>query len=347
MNRNFSLSILSLLLLLLSCSRPQPERVKGGGEFRDEVVVKTTPVKNQGRSPLCWIYGMLATIESDRLMMGDSLQLSVDFLARHLLLDEARRCYFDGSGSTISLRGMSSRTLTMLQQYGAMPYESYHHGGERNGYVGANYTVLARKAAQMAHACTSLEMLDEKIGGLLDEEVDYMPRVVFMLGAEYSPLEFAHSVCLAGDYEQLTSFSHRPFYKNMVLESRDNVMRDSFWNVPLDTMMVRIDRALQRGRAVCWEGDISERGFDWAAGKGVLQHEDRPADQARRQRSYERRQTTDDHVMEICGIARDRRGRKFYKMKNSWGTQNRYHGYMYLSEGYVRMKTLAVFMRRD
>ncbi len=345
MKRYFALGLFGIILTFIGCSRPLKEPAPSSDDFRDELVIKTTSVKNQGRSALCWIYGMLATIESDRLMLGDSVNLSVDFLARHLLQDEAHRCYFDEKKSNISLRGMCSRALALLQQYGAMPYESYHSGGEGKGQRGADYTVLARKVAQMAHGCTSLEMFDGKLNDLLDREIDFMPRVVFMLGAEYTPLEFAHSVCMPGDYACLTSFSHHPYGQRMVLESPDNVTRDSFLNVSLDTLMLHIDQTLQRGFAVCWEGDISEKGFLWDEGKAVLQNENHRVNQASRQRDYEHRKTTDDHVMEICGIARDRQGRKYYKMKNSWGTHNRYGGYIYVSENYVRQKTIAVFLR--
>ncbi|MBF1604828.1 MAG: cysteine protease, partial [Prevotella sp.] len=38
-------------------------------------------------------------------------------------------------------------------------------------------------------------------------------------------------------------------------------------------------------------------------------------------------------------------GCRFFLCKNSWGTANRYHGFMFLSENYVRMKTIAVVLR--
>lgn len=34
-------------------------------------------------------------------------------------------------------------------------------------------------------------------------------------------------------------------------------------------------------------------------------------------------------------------------MKNSWGTDNAYRGFMLVSEDYVRMKTIAVVMRNE
>ena len=50
--------------------------------------------------------------------------------------------------------------------------------------------------------------------------------------------------------------------------------------------------------------------------------------------------------MSIVGLARDAHGRRFYIMKNSWGTNNPYGGLMYVSEDYMRMKTVAVYMVR-
>ena len=63
------------LVMIISCGRPQ-SRKPVRSEFCNDVVIKTTPVLDQGRSPLCWAYAMLATIESEHLMQGDSVHLS-------------------------------------------------------------------------------------------------------------------------------------------------------------------------------------------------------------------------------------------------------------------------------
>jgi cysteine peptidase len=49
--------------------------------------------------------------------------------------------------------------------------------------------------------------------------------------------------------------------------------------------------------------------------------------------------------MEIIGLAHDQHGRRFFLCKNSWGTGNRYRGFMFLSEPYVQMKTVAVVVK--
>ena len=248
------------VLLLVSCS--ERENIKNH-VFTDEIRLKTTPVKQQGSSSLCWIYAMLATIETEHLMRGDSVNLSAVALFRQFQLP--------------SQRGMAPMTLELLRRYGA-----YFH-----------------------------------------------------------------------EYEALTSFTHHPFGEQFVLEVPDNYFGCMFLNVPLDTLMARIDRALLAGHPVCWEGDTSESGFSFADGvaeilgrREIDKQEDKTL-QTLRQRAFERFQTTDDHTMALVGIARDEDGRRYYIAKNSWGTDNPYGGFMYLSEDYVRLKTICIVLPRN
>lgn len=336
--------VAAVLALVAGCSRPAG---KGGREssavdgMRNEAVVRTTPVKNQGRSPLCWLYAMLATIESEHLMAGDSVNLSTDYLARQLLADQARTYFLTRRTADVSLRGMASMALQLLQRYGAEDHDAY---GNRQP---VNYDVLARKVRQVARGAGSVARLDGRLESLLDRETGYVPRAVFMFGAEYTPHEFAHSVCLPGEYLAVTSFTHHPFGRAFVLEVPDNQLRDSFLNVPIGVMMRHVERALRAGHPVCWEGDVSEPGFCFADGIATMPRRvDGASAQALRQRDFEARRTTDDHCMELCGLARDSRGRRYYLAKNSWGTGNALGGYMYLSEDYVRLKTVAVYMSR-
>ena len=323
---------------------------EGNIVFTDSVRLKTTPVKNQGRSELCWIYSVLATIETDRLMQGDSVNLSVDYLARMYMVDQLRRYYFSRGNSHISMRGSMPMTLHLIEQYGAESWQSFHGDGS------LNQRVLTRKLERMADNVLThrqgTDILEKKAEEILDSDMGYMPRFVFMLGAEYTPMEFGHSVYMQGQYECLTSFTHHPFGERFVLEIPDNRMNDAFLNVPIDTLMQRIDNSLRNGRAVCWEGDISEEGFLWAQGVAAMRLKDAGRAgkidwQGIRQREFETFKTTDDHCMSLVGIARDNSGRRYYIAKNSWGTDNRYAGYIYLSEGYVRLKTIAVCMKTE
>ena len=320
-------------LVLISCGQ-QRSRVNIPEEkFTIDLRLPTTPVKDQGSSSLCWVYGMLATLETEHIMRGDSINLSPDYVARMYLSEQANRRRLLPNKvvqkeAGITTRGMCTMALDLIQTYGLQHYDAYRHKPDMD------YNVLCRKLDKGNDA--------EK---LLDKYIGPLPNQVFMLGALYTPLEFAHSVCTDDEYVALTSFTHHPYGQRFPLEVPDNYFHNTFLNVPLDTMMNRIVQSLRSGHPVCWEGDISEPGFLFGEGYAVLKNEKKKVTAERRQASFEARRTTDDHVMEIVGLAHDQHGRRFFLCKNSWGTANRYHGFMFLSENYVRMKTIAVVLR--
>ncbi|MDE6237950.1 MAG: C1 family peptidase, partial [Muribaculaceae bacterium] len=122
--------------------------------------------------------------------------------------------------------------------------------------------------------------------------------------------------------------------------------------------------------------DVSEGGFKWAKGYAVLPEEKKEKDmtdtelsrwvklsdkdrakqrfdikgpvkeksvtQESRQNSFDNFETTDDHGMVIVGTATDQEGNKYYKVKNSWDTNQIYDGYFYVSVPYFLEKTLNI-----
>ena len=320
-------------LVLISCGKQRGKVNVSEEKFTVELRLPTTPVKDQGSSSLCWVYAMLATLETEHIMRGDSVNLSPDYVARMYLSEQAdRRCLLPNKVAknmpSITTRGMCTMALDLIQTYGLQHYDAYHRR------LNMDYNVLCRK---LDYGNDTEKLLDKYIGPL--------PNQVFMLGALYTPLEFAHSVCTDDEYVALTSFTHHPYGQRFPLEVPDNYFHNTFLNVPLDTMLNRIVQSLRSGHPVCWEGDISEPGFLFGNGFAVLKHEDKKVTAEHRQASFEAHRTTDDHVMEIVGLGHDQHGRRFFLCKNSWGTANRYHGFMFLSENYVRMKTIAVVLR--
>ena len=320
-------------LVLISCEKQRGKVNVSEEKFTVELRLPTTPVKDQGSSSLCWVYAMLATLETEHIMRGDSVNLSPDYVARMYLSEQASRRRLLPNKvvqkeAGITTRGMCTMALDLIQTYGLQHYDAYRHKPNMD------YNVLCRK---LDYGNDTEKLLDRYIGPL--------PNQVFMLGSLYTPLEFAHSVCTDDEYIALTSFTHHPYGQRFPLEVPDNYFHNTFLNVPLDTMMNRIVQSLRSGHPVCWEGDISEPGFLFGEGYAVLKNEKKKVTAERRQASFEARRTTDDHVMEIVGLAHDQHGRRFFLCKNSWGTDNRYHGFMFLSENYVRMKTIAVVLR--
>ena len=253
-----SIFIFLTCLVLVSCGQQRSRVDIPKEKFTIDLRLPTTPVKDQGSSSLCWVYAMLATLETEHIMRGDSVNLSPDYVARMYLSEQANRRRLLPNKvvqkeAGFTTRGMCTMALDLIQTYGLQHYDAYRHKPDMD------YNVLCRKLDKGNDA--------EK---LLDKYIGPLPKQVFMLGALYTPLEFAHSVCTDDEYIALTSFTHHPYGQRFSLEVPDNYFHNTFLNVPLDTMMNRIVQSLRSGHPVCWEGDISEPGFLFGNGFAVL-----------------------------------------------------------------------------
>lgn len=160
-----------------------------------------------------------------------------------------------------------------------------------------------------------------------------LPRYAYMLGCDYTPLEFAHSVCAPGEYIGIGTTDEVPYNEWFEPQLPDNWEHNRLLNVPPDSLLAITERAVRDRHGVCWEGDISERGFDREACVADL--------------SWWNGSTTDDHCMAIVGIAHDEQGRLYFIMKNSWGNDGPFGGLVYMSFDYFRQKTIAVYLPRS
>lgn len=145
-----------LCLCMGGCSRSKQEH----HHFTVDLKNRYTPVKNQGKSQSCWIYAMLAAIETEHIMRGDSVNLSAAYVEQMMRREPA---------APKSGRGMGATLLTLLGRYGVVAYD-------------------AMRTADSPP-----------------------PRWAFMYGAQYTPLEFAHSVCAPDEYVRLTSDPKQPY----------------------------------------------------------------------------------------------------------------------------------------
>ena len=196
-------------------------------------------------------------------------------------------------------------------------------------------------------------------------------------GKEYTPKSFYEELGLnADDYVSLTSYTHHPFYESFVLEIQDNWRWAKSYNLPIDELMQLFDNAIMEGYTIAWGSDVSEKGFT-RMGTAVLPEEGAGTDlqgsdmakwlnlseeekkntpkpttqrwvsQEERQLAYDNWETTDDHGMQIYGIAKDQNGTEYYMVKNSWGEAGTYKGIWYASKAFVRYKTMNIIVHKD
>ena len=117
--------------------------------FYRDVMLPTTPMKSQGSSSLCWAYAMLATIETEHLVQGDSVNLSVDYVARAYLREQAENQFMKGfpfngdSDDHLSTRGMAPMLIDLIQTYGLAHYDAYHRGDQADTGAGTATSVCS------------------------------------------------------------------------------------------------------------------------------------------------------------------------------------------------------------
>ena len=218
--------------------------------------------------------------------------------------------------------------------------------------------------------------------GILDAYLGPVPENFTYKGKTYTPQSFAREIGIEPDnFEIFTSYTHHPFYEKFALEIPDNWQWSESVNVPMEDLQPITDNALDKGYTVFWGADVSEGGFKWTEGFAVnpaekeqkdmtdselsrwvkLSDKDRANErfkikgpvkekevtQEMRQQAFDNYETTDDHGMVIVGYATDQEGNKFYKVKNSWDTNQVYDGYFYVSVPYFLEKTLNIGVRKE
>lgn len=154
-----------------------------------EVLNSYTPVKERAEGEHDWIYAMLATIETEHIGRGDSVNLS----ARYVEAMYKKSSIIHSPSSIINspssiINSPLSIVLLHMQQYGVVPYDAMPPGYDP-------------------------------------------PRYAFFLGCEYTPQEFARSVCAPGEYQLMTADDY-----------------------PAETLLATAEQAVRQHHGVCWAG---------------------------------------------------------------------------------------------
>ena len=358
-----------------------------GFKFTDVKVIPTTSVKDQNKSGTCWAFSGTSFLEDEvRRLGGDSLDLSEMFTVRHCYDDKADRyvrmygeCNFAQGGGLLDVG-------YVLKKYGMVPEDAYpglNYGEEKHDhYEMATVMESMLKAVVKKPSKKISTAWRRALNGVLDAYMGEVPTEFTYKGKKYTPKSFAESLPVnPDDYVALTSFTHHPFYETFMLEVPDNWLYGQYMNVPLDELKAIADYAVENGFPINWAADVSEGGFKWNKGVALmpkgksqgdmngtelarwvkLSDRDRAADkynfdgpvdeeevtQESRQQAFDNQETTDDHGMEIVGYATDQNGKRYYKVKNSWDTNQVYDGFLYVSEPYFLAKTVSMLVHKD
>lgn len=316
------------------------------------------------------------------------LDLSEMFVVHHTMLDRAEysvRMYgtaeFAPGGSAYDViyclknYGMVPQEVMPGIQYGSTPADTLPVHAELDAIAGGVVKAVTNSGLKKL-----TPVWKKALTAVYDTYLGECPATFIYNGKEYTPKSFAEELGLnADDYVSITSYTHHPYYTTFALEVPDNWRMDQMYNVPMEEMMAIIDNALAKGYTLAWGADVSEICFT-RKGLGVVPEEEKAVDltgsdaarwlglsatdkreeltkkplpektitQEMRQAAYDSWENTDDHGMQIFGTAKDQNGKRYYMIKNSWGTQkSEYKGIWYVSEAYMQYKTNTILVHKN
>ena len=328
--------------------------------FKVETNLQATDVKSQGNTGTCWSFSASSFIESEILRKsGLKVDLSEMYVVRKIYLEKAILYLRYHGMANFSQGALAHDLLYVMKTYGLMPEESY--SGKINETTNHNHVELEKALKNYLDSIVKVTPIEphwkEHFESLLDNYLGVVPAVFKYKEKDYNALTFAATLNInPDDYIGFTSFTHHPFYKYFCLEIPDNYSRGSYMNVPMDQLVEIIYTSLKEGYTIEWDGDVSEPGFARKGGAAILLAngeilgDSLPIEylpsQELRQITFDNHETTDDHLMHITGITTDQKGKRYYITKNSWGTNAGINGYVYMSENYIKLKTVTIFVNK-
>jgi len=357
-----------------------------GYQFTNKIEIPTTPVKDQGSSGTCWSFATTSFIETEIIRLGKGeYDLSEMFFVRYAYPQKAQKYLHYQGNANFSEGGQAHDVIKIIRDYGMVPEEAYF--GLNYDMKEHDHTELVNvMTGILDNTLENKDGYTGKCLGLIDSSLDdylgFVPQKFTYKGTEYTPKTFANKLGLnPNDYIEFTSFSSYPFFTKVDLEIPDNWSHDDYLNVPIDELMAIVNNALSNGYSVNWDGDVSEAGFSHSKGIAIvpegnptfMTNEERAEwkslnydeqqtmlydfskpktemqiNQESRQKSFDTFKTTDDHLMHLIGTATDQNGNLYYITKNSWADySNNMGGKLYMSESYVRLKTIAIQVHKN
>jgi len=358
--------LIALFVFNFNANAQDKPQAKVGYEFSIVKELPVTSVKNQNRTSTCWSFSTISFLESELLRTGkESADLSEMYIVSKSYFDKADKFVRTNGKINFAPGSSFADALYVWENYGIVPdsvMPGLEYGEELHVHNELDAALEGYIKAIEQNPNGKLSTAWRKgVQGILNAYLGNVPEKFSVNGKEYTPKTYAQELGInPKDYISITSYTHHPFYTEFALEIPDNWRWDKSHNVPIDELMQIFDYSIEKGYTVLWGSDMSEKGFT-RKGIAVVPEKDTDArtlsleeilpektiTQDLRQIAFDNGQTTDDHGMHIFGIARDQKGTKYYMVKNSWGTTGEYKGIWYVSENFVKYKTMNIVVNKN
>lgn len=354
------LLVLSVPVLAQTLPMAAPQVVKR--TFNDVKVLPHTPVRAQAKSGTCWCFATVSLLEAEVMRKGrGEVDLAEMHLVRATYPERAKMFVRLHGGMTWGEGSQNDHALQAMARVGLVPEAAYPglkpgektHDHRELAQVLEGFLGGVRKAGQPS------VVWQRAFEGLLDAYLGAPVASFTFENRTWTPQGFMRERLALdpADYVHIGSFGCYPPNQRFRLETADNWSADDcYWNVSLEDFETVLDSAIEQGYSFAIASDISEKGFAMKTGHALLIDPDAKPEEERelvvtpdlRTAMYNDWRTTDDHCMHCVGTAADDKGGKFYRIKNSWGTENSPHkGYLYMSRSYMLGKTFYITLHKE
>lgn len=380
------ISALVLSTALFAKDKKNKNKNKSGYQFTPRIEIATSSVKDQASSGTCWSFATTSFIETEIIRMGNGVHdISEMFFVRYAYPEKANKYLRYQGNANFSEGGQAHDVNNIIRNYGMVPEEVYtglNYGLDYHKHAEMVAVLKGILDNSLKSQRNYTGKAQEVLNATLDIYLGKIPQEFNYQGKTYTPKSFAESMGFnPDDYIEFTSYSCYPFNTAVDLEIPDNWSHNLYYNVTINDLMRVINHAFDNGFSVNWDGDVSERGFSHRNGVAIIPEDDpqnmedcektkweglskvdqnkmlydfskprteKQITQEMRQKTFDIFKTTDDHLMHLVGTATDQNGTLYYLTKNSWADDsNNFGGKLYMSESYVKLKTIAIQVHKD
>lgn len=311
-----------------------------------------TPPVCQGNTGTCWCFSATSFFESEVYRLtGKKVKLSEMYVVYWEYVERAIDFVRTHGKTYVDEGSEASALLRIYYKYGAVPLSAYVGKSDYRKHYSHRDMVKEIKnflTEVKENNIWNEEYVVNVVKSLLNAEMGVPPASFTYEGKEYTPKSFLNDYMQIkpAAYFRFMSTMSAPFNEKSELVENDNWWHDrDYYNVPSDTFVKLINKALEKNYSVCLCGDVSEAGYDHNEKKvATVPFFDIPASQINdtsREMRLQNETTTDDHCIHVIGYY-SKEGKYWYLIKDSNGHtfDGQNPGYRIYSEDYVKLKMM-------
>jgi bleomycin hydrolase len=316
------------------------------------------PPVSQGMTNTCWSFSTTSFFESEaNRLFGKKVRLSEVFTVYGEYLERTKRFIRERGNSAVAEGSEGNAVTRNMKIYGLVPWEAY--SGLLPGQKFHDHSKLIEEVSsylesvKKANAWNEAAAL-ETVKAILNHHLGAPPQKFVVEGREYTPVTYLRDYLKINpdDYLDVLSYMQQPYGPNVEYEVPDNWWHSKdYYNVPLDTFMKIIRKALAEGYTLSIGGDVSEPGRNPAKKVFMIPSFDIPEeyiDDSARQFRFGNGTTTDDHGIHLIGFV-EKNGKPYFLIKDSGASSFNADpkGYYFLTEEYVKLKMMDFMVHKD